>query len=253
MRIKSCCCCLKLETGIYLIGGVDFFFFLMGIIGMVFIIFRDNEPEERSKLETSHARPEEFPGAFLSPFLFELPRLIAFFYLVCRNDNENNLQARKIYYFVQAFSMVMMTLIAIITIGITLAYVPKKQNYDERYCNARSRGSDTHEAWAYYEQHRGAKIRQNGHTALPEYASFMDYVHDNTTGSECARMLAEEEAFFFCVFLAIYLYFYFVTKSYYLQGVDGSAAEPESEPRYASNKKKDIELGERPAALRLEQ
>ena len=100
MRIKSCCCCLKLETGIYLIGGVDFFCFLMGIIGMFFVLIADDGPAANSKLETSRQRPEEFPGAFLSPFLFELPRLIAFFYLVCRSDNENNLHARKIYYFV---------------------------------------------------------------------------------------------------------------------------------------------------------
>ena len=219
IRLKNTCCCfLKLEYGIYMIGGIDCFFFAIGIIGMIFLIMTRNDPEERNRMATTNHKPEEVPAGFLSPFLFELPRIIAFFYLICKSENENNLRARKIYYMAQACSLVMLTLIAVITIWITLAYIPN--NYDERYCNARASGSDTHEAWAYYEQHRGAHIREHGTTSMPEYSSFMNYLHDNTTGSQCAKMMAKEETFFFFCSLAIYLYFYFISKSYYLEGIN---------------------------------
>ena len=48
--------------------------------------------------------------------------------------------------------MIILALIAFLTIAITFAYIPS--NYDERYCNARPEGSDTPEAWQYYEEHR---------------------------------------------------------------------------------------------------
>ena len=48
--------------------------------------------------------------------------------------------------------MIILALIALITVSITFAYIPS--NYDERYCNARPAGSDTPDAWSYYEEHR---------------------------------------------------------------------------------------------------
>ena len=122
MKFKSCCCCIRLEHGIYLIGGVDTFFFIVGIISMIYLIMEREQAEMRNR-STNH-RPEEFPEGFLSPFIFELPRLLAFFYLACRPEDKNNLKARRIYYVVQFFSLIVHTLIAILTIWITLAYVP---------------------------------------------------------------------------------------------------------------------------------
>ena len=80
--------------------------------------------------------------------------------------------------------MIILALIALITISITFAYIPN--NYDERYCNARPAGSDTSEAWSYYEEHRLKRLQETGHTNKPTYESLSDYIHDNTTGSQCA-------------------------------------------------------------------
>ena len=98
MKLKSCCFCIRLEHGIYLIGGVDIFCFIVGIISMIFLMMERNEAEMRNR-STNH-RPEEFPEGFLSPFIFEIPRLLAFFYLVCRPEDKSNLRARRIYYIV---------------------------------------------------------------------------------------------------------------------------------------------------------
>ena len=115
-----------------------------------------------------------------------------------------------------------LTLIAILTIGITLYYVPQERHYDSRYCNARTRGSDTHEAWAYYETKRGERIREYGHTGMPEYPTLLDFIHDNKSGAQCAKEMAQTEAFFFIIALAMYVYFYFISKSYYLEGSGAS-------------------------------
>ena len=95
LKFKTCCCCIKLEHGIYLIGGADLFFLIVGIIEIIFLIMTRDEPEERQR--TSKHRPEEVTEG-ISPFVFELPRLIAFLFLVCRA--EHNRRARKIYYIV---------------------------------------------------------------------------------------------------------------------------------------------------------
>ena len=88
---------MELETGIFLIGGVDFFNFVTGIVTMVFLFMTWNEPSERYRTATTNHRPEEVPQGVLTPLLFEFPRLVAWFYLVCRSSKENNLSARKIY------------------------------------------------------------------------------------------------------------------------------------------------------------
>ena len=111
--------------------------------------------------------------------------------------------------------MIILALIAFLTITITFAYIPS--NYDERYCNARPEGSDTPEAWQYYEEHRRKRLEQTGHTDKPTYETLMDYIHDHTTASQCAAVMAKKEALFFCFFISIYLYFFMVTRSYYAE------------------------------------
>ena len=143
---------MTLETGIFLMGGLDFFSFVVGIVTMIFLYMTWNEPQERYRTATTSHRPEEVPQGVLTPLLFELPRLLAWVYLMCSGKGASNLRARKIYLRVQLFTMIFLALIALLTISITFAYIPN--NYDERYCNARSAGSDTPEAWSYYEEHR---------------------------------------------------------------------------------------------------
>ena len=48
----------------------------------------------------------------------------------------------------------------------------------------------------------------------------MDYIHDNKTGWQCATELAWTQAPFFLALLGLNLYFYFVSKSYYLEEAD---------------------------------
>ena len=52
---------MELETGIFLIGGVDFFNFVTGIVTMVFLFMTWNEPSERYRTATTNHRPEEVP------------------------------------------------------------------------------------------------------------------------------------------------------------------------------------------------
>ena len=53
---------------------------------------------------------------------------------------------------------------------------------------------------------------------MPEYPTLMDFIHDNKTGAQCAKEMAQTEALFFVLTLGMYLYFYFITKSYFLEG-----------------------------------
>ena len=55
---------------------------------------------------------------------------------------------------------------------------------------------------------------------MPEYTTLMDFIHDNKPGHQCAKEMAQREAFFYVIALSLYIYFYFISKSFYLQGVE---------------------------------
>lgn len=98
MSVTRCCCCFTLRTGIILIGVWEIFWFCIEILSMVVSAYIDFN------------LAYNILPIFIKPFVVDLPKILVFFALACSGFRPT---LRTCYYYVRAYSLVMLILCAV--------------------------------------------------------------------------------------------------------------------------------------------
>jgi hypothetical protein len=97
-RLDACCCCCSLKTGIIALGCAESF--------MLFLYFMAIVAASYFGLNKDY----EVIGVYVSPVVSELPKVVAFVAMLCRDYDASS---RACYYKVRLFSLITGVLCAI--------------------------------------------------------------------------------------------------------------------------------------------
>ena len=115
-----CCCCFSLKTGIIILGIWESIWMLITLGSMIGAFV----------LQETYAY--NILPIFIKPILVDLPKVLAFFILLCGNFR---LSTRRLYYCIRGFSLAMLVICSVAQIISSWAII--LGDYRPEYCNAR--------------------------------------------------------------------------------------------------------------------
>jgi len=121
IRLRACCCCIPLKTGIVILGFLETFLFIMICLAVGAATFYYGMYQNYNIVPY-----------YVAPFVAFLPNVVVFYTLLCKKFNPSS---RKCYYHTRVFCLIMLVVCALLQVGLAWYFICA--NYSTKHCNVR--------------------------------------------------------------------------------------------------------------------
>jgi len=121
IRVRACCCCFPLKTGIVILGILETFLFILICLAVI-----------AATVYYGMYQNYNIVPYYVTPFVAYMPNVVAFYILVCKKFT---LSSRKCYYLTRVFCLVMLIICALLQVGLAWYFICA--NYSIKHCNVR--------------------------------------------------------------------------------------------------------------------
>jgi hypothetical protein len=197
-RLEMCCCCCTIKGGLCVLGTAETLFMVISILAMAY------------EVNAGSIFIYDYLVFFVYPLVVELPKVVAFFALICTCFKEST---RKFFYKVRLYSLILG--FALSTPSFVYGFFDLRVRYDLDDCNPRKEGEYTQNHYTDYENQRLNEIKMEGKSSLIEFKDYEDWVHMGTSADECALLTSGSIWSITFLALILHIHFVFVAKAFH--------------------------------------